>query len=155
MKFVKTFLLALCICVIMLPAAETAAKSDKAHGKGQGQGAWHKKDDVIWNENGGQGRSGQDVQILRDYVIGHYSRNCPPGLAKKNPPCVPPGQAKKYGAGAILPEGAFVPVPGDIVARLAPPPRHARYVRVDRDVYLITEGTRKVLEAIELFSAVE
>ncbi|SFG13654.1 hypothetical protein SAMN04488020_101276 [Palleronia marisminoris] len=21
--------------------------------------------------------------------------NCPPGLAKKNPPCVPPGQAKK------------------------------------------------------------
>jgi hypothetical protein len=23
------------------------------------------------------------------------ARNCPPGLAKKNPPCVPPGQAKK------------------------------------------------------------
>lgn len=22
-------------------------------------------------------------------------KNCPPGLAKKNPPCVPPGQAKK------------------------------------------------------------
>lgn len=24
-------------------------------------------------------------------------RGCPPGLAKKNPPCVPPGQAKKQG----------------------------------------------------------
>lgn len=22
---------------------------------------------------------------------------CPPGLAKKNPPCVPPGQARSYG----------------------------------------------------------
>ncbi|MGX9351006.1 excinuclease ABC subunit A [Shimia sp. W99] len=24
-----------------------------------------------------------------------YVANCPPGLAKKNPPCIPPGQAKK------------------------------------------------------------
>lgn len=23
------------------------------------------------------------------------ARGCPPGLAKKNPPCIPPGQAKK------------------------------------------------------------
>ncbi len=29
---------------------------------------------------------------------GHHSAQsfCPPGLAKKNPPCVPPGQAKKW-----------------------------------------------------------
>ena len=24
-----------------------------------------------------------------------YAQNCPPGLSKKSPPCVPPGQAKK------------------------------------------------------------
>lgn len=27
------------------------------------------------------------------------ARHCPPGLAKKNPPCVPPGLAKKNGGG--------------------------------------------------------
>lgn len=28
---------------------------------------------------------------------------CPPGLAKKSPACIPPGQAKKYVPGMILP----------------------------------------------------
>ena len=27
----------------------------------------------------------------------HKIQGCPPGLAKKNPPCIPPGQAKKLG----------------------------------------------------------
>ena len=27
--------------------------------------------------------------------VGYGTGGCPPGLAKKNPPCVPPGQAKK------------------------------------------------------------
>ena len=32
--------------------------------------------------------------------VGYGVGGCPPGLAKKNPPCVPPGQAKKlYGLG--------------------------------------------------------
>ena len=26
---------------------------------------------------------------------GNDAQNCPPGLAKKNPPCVPPGQARQ------------------------------------------------------------
>lgn len=30
---------------------------------------------------------------------GQIARHCPPGLAKKNPPCVPPGLAKKGGTG--------------------------------------------------------
>lgn len=33
-----------------------------------------------------KGRNGPSV---------HLAQGCPPGLAKKNPPCVPPGQAKK------------------------------------------------------------
>lgn len=28
--------------------------------------------------------------------VERVAAGCPPGLAKKNPPCVPPGQAKKY-----------------------------------------------------------
>lgn len=31
---------------------------------------------------------------------------CPPGLAKKNPPCMPPGQAKRLGVGQRYPYAA-------------------------------------------------
>lgn len=51
-----------------------ALAESKGHGKGHGKrGGW--EDD--WRQ-------------------GQVARGCPPGLAKKNPPCVPPGQAKKY-----------------------------------------------------------
>ena len=37
---------------------------------------------------------------------GHGARHCPPGLAKKNNGCLPPGQAKKlYNVGQRLPYG--------------------------------------------------
>lgn len=37
---------------------------------------------------------------------GNANGGCPPGLAKKNPPCVPPGQAKKlFGVGQQVPLG--------------------------------------------------
>jgi hypothetical protein len=42
--------------------------------------------------------------------VGYGVHGCPPGLAKKAVPCVPPGQAKKiYGIGERLPLGAFNP----------------------------------------------
>ena len=41
---------------------------------------------------------------------GYGVGGCPPGLAKKAIPCVPPGQAKKmYGIGQRLPAGVFSP----------------------------------------------
>ena len=39
-------------------------------------------------------------------MVGYGTGGCPPGLAKKNPPCVPPGQAKKlFGIGQRVPLG--------------------------------------------------
>lgn len=163
MSALKKLVMVLAVCALALPAAAAHAKNNKGHGHG-------KKDDVIiWNDDGGKEKgnkkgkgnkggkhtSSKDVDILRGYVIGQYKRNCPPGLAKKNPPCVPPGQAKKHKVGSILPEGGFSLVPKDIVSLLTPPPPNGKYVHVDKNVYLINQGTRKVLEAIELFSGVE
>lgn len=38
--------------------------------------------------------------------VGYGVGGCPPGLAKKNPPCMPPGQAKKlFGVGQQVPYG--------------------------------------------------
>ena len=74
-------------------------------------------------------------------------KNCPPGLAKKNNGCLPPGQAKKrYQVGQPVPadvEIVFVPR-GDL-----PEPREGYvYGRVDGDLLLIAEATRRVIEAV-------
>jgi len=42
--------------------------------------------------------------------VGYGAGGCPPGLAKKAVPCVPPGQAKKlYNVGQRLPQGYGTP----------------------------------------------
>ena len=73
-------------------------------------------------------------------------KSCPPGLAKKNNGCLPPGQAKKrYQVGQPLPSGVtFVPV---TVGSLPDPRPGEIYVEVDGDLLLMVEATRKVLEA--------
>jgi hypothetical protein len=43
--------------------------------------------------------------------VGYGMGGCPPGLAKKAVPCVPPGQAKKmFGVGQRLPQGFGSPL---------------------------------------------
>ena len=75
---------------------------------------------------------------------------CPPGLAKKNNGCMPPGQAKKWATGQPLPKDLrFHELPRDLRAQLPPPPPEHRYVRVASDILLIAVGTRMVVDAIE------
>ncbi|HYD17094.1 MAG TPA: hypothetical protein VEF76_01280 [Patescibacteria group bacterium] len=152
------------LVAVALSAAPAIAKNNGKHGKGHGNSHGNSHHETEWeaedDDHGhGEGKhkghsSSHDRDVLRGYVIGQYKKHCPPGLAKKNPPCIPPGQAKKYGVGQRLPEGAYQPVPVYIVEQLTPPPDYARYVRVDQNVYLIAEGSRKIIEAFELFSAV-
>ena len=152
MKRISQVFCAAIVCAALLASPVAIAKNNKGNG-GHGNGKPHASSSHDDKRGGSHG--GSDRDILRDYVIGHYKRHCPPGLAKKNPPCIPPGQAKKYRVGSFLPENSYVRVPRDVVELLVPPPSYARYVRVDKNVYLITEGTRKVIEAIELFSQVD
>lgn len=146
----------------VLFAAPAVAKNNGNHGNGHGnsnghrQSEWSSGDEDHGNGKGKSHHSRQDDRnVLRKYVLAKYKKNCPPGLAKKNPPCIPPGQSKKYKIGSHLQEGEYQSLPNYIIEQLTPAPDYGRYVRVDQNVYLITEGTRKVLEAIELFSAVK
>ncbi|WP_338547762.1 excinuclease ABC subunit A [Roseovarius phycicola] len=72
-------------------------------------------------------------------------KHCPPGLAKKNNGCLPPGQAKKlYGAGDRI--------NGDYII-LRNPGRHGldpdeTYYRVGDYVYRVDRDTREVLDLI-------
>jgi len=90
------------------------------------------------------GGENKEVEIVRP------SREfCPPGLAKKNNGCMPPGQAKKYSIGSPLPDDVvFSELPKELLNVLGAPPKGKKYVQVDKDVLLITEGTKLVLDAI-------
>ncbi|MBS1196786.1 MAG: hypothetical protein H6R18_571 [Proteobacteria bacterium] len=89
-------------------------------------------------------------QAIQGYYSKHAGKRCPPGLAKKNNGCMPPGQAKKWAVGQPLPSDVrFYPVPRELVIQLPPPPINHRYVRVAADILLIATGTRMIVDAVE------
>ena len=96
----------------------------------------------------------RDRTAWRDYWRDTYGRgNCPPGLAKKNNGCLPPGQAKKrYVVGGRLPaDVVWRPLPDRLVPVFGPPPAGYTYGIVDGDVLKLAIGTRMVVDAITAF----
>lgn len=89
--------------------------------------------------------------VIHDYYQGQYhAGHCPPGLAKKNNGCLPPGQAKKWRKGYPLPRDViYYDLPPIIIGRLDPPPQGYKYVRVAADILMIAIGTGMVIDAIE------
>jgi Ni/Co efflux regulator RcnB len=86
---------------------------------------------------------------VRHYYTSYDGRRCPPGLAKKNNGCMPPGQAKKWDVGQRLPRDVVIySVPQPILVTLPPPPPQHRYVRVAGDILLIAIGTQMVIDGI-------
>lgn len=93
----------------------------------------------------------QQRTLIRDYYAGQFRKGrCPPGLAKKQNGCMPPGQAKKWAMGKPLPSGVvFYDLPPRLAVQLGTPPAGHRYVRVAADILLIAVGTAMVVDAIE------
>jgi len=127
----------------------------QGQGQGQGQG-------VGRGNNQGAVPPGNYVVADRDRntVYTYYRNdfaagNCPPGLAKKNNGCLPPGQAKKlWTVGQPLPGTVvFYPLPGPLLVQLTPAPSGYQYVRVANDILLMVVGTRMITAAIADLSA--
>lgn len=76
-------------------AAPAIAKN--GHGQGSHKAAKHQ------HQNKHADRLDRIDRDSRGYGAQRLSRACPPGLAKKNNGCLPPGQAKKLGIGDRLP----------------------------------------------------
>jgi hypothetical protein len=94
----------------------------------------------------------RDRDAVRTYWVETYGRgNCPPGLAKKNRLCLPPGQYKKrYVIGRPLATTVvFQPLPPVLVKRIGPAPAGYEYVMVDGDIVKLAVGTRLVADAIQ------
>lgn len=89
--------------------------------------------------------------VVREYYAREYrGGHCPPGLAKKNNGCMPPGQAKKWHVGRPLPRDViFHDLPPRLVVELGVPPSGHKYVRVAADILLIAVGTGMVVDAID------
>lgn len=143
------------------PHAQGNGKSAAAaagHGNGQGGKG---------GNNGGPGRSGyttdqspslairlhfndQQRALLHNYYQREFSMgHCPPGLAKKNNGCMPPGQAKKWRIGYPLgSDVVFYDLPAPILAELGPAPRGYRYARVANDILMLAVGTGLVVDAV-------
>ncbi len=162
--------LVLCLALGLGTASALAEKPDGA-GK-PGKGEKHKKELRHEDREPGRDRdrdrssstSNIDIHVqiggyfgepqrlaAREYYAPQFrAGNCPPGLAKKNNGCLPPGQAKKWQLGRPLPRDVvYYPVPSGISVQLGLPPSGHNYVRVAADILLIAIGTGLVVDAIE------
>lgn len=150
---------ALFVVIASLSCPALADPPPWAKGKGKGHDAGEAHDDDRGKGKGKGKKRGHSAKrhfddhhrvAVREYY-GEYHRSgrCPPGLAKKNNGCMPPGQAKKYQIGQPLPAGVvYYEVPQPLLVRLGPPPSGYTYARVAGDIHLLTVGTMMVVDAL-------
>ena len=142
------------ICAIVAMAAlSSAAFADPPPwaGGGKGKGKGHEQREVREEHHGERHFRNEQRVVVHEYYGEEFRHGkCPPGLAKKNNGCMPPGQAKKWQVGQPLPPTVtYYPVPEPLIVRLGPPPAGHKYVRVAADILLITVGTAIVVDAIQ------
>ena len=149
------------------------AKGDKDDEDGNGRGKHfqkqeekaekrERKDDEKYEKKAGkreviviqQGGYFNDQQ--RSYVREYYTQNygngkrCPPGLAKKNNGCLPPGQARNWVVGQPVPRGAIIyTVPQPVIRQLPPAPYGYRYVLLGGDVVLVQQQNNLIVDIIQ------
>ncbi len=151
-------LIRLSAMVLITTLAAGPALAEKPEWAGQGKDKKDKKE-----KHGYKGHESQaDVRVggyfvdqqrvvIRDYYGQQYRvGKCPPGLAKKNNDCMPPGQAKKWAVGQPLPRDVvYYAVPQAVVLQLGTPPAGHKYVRVASDILLIAIGSSMIVDAIQ------
>jgi Ni/Co efflux regulator RcnB len=131
---------------------------ESGHGKGgKGGGKSHGGDDgAKGNHASGKPQPGayfndRSRDAVRTYYAsaGHGGKGCPPGLAKKNNGCMPPGQAKKWDVGQPVPRGVTLySVPQPVIVHLPPAPYGYRYARIGNDIVLVQQQNNIIVDII-------
>lgn len=150
---IKQFVACLAI-TLMATGAAFADKPDSPGNSGKNKSA------VSNNGNSGNKHQSDDSQpyfstqrttLIRDYFLqSQASGNCPPGLAKKNNGCQPPGQAKKWQKGQRLPaDVTYYDLPSTLLNELGRTPDGQKIIRVGTAVLLINAATGLIIDAFE------
>ena len=153
-------LLMLSAAAAMVAVAPSFADA-QGRGKGKGQGAaTHGR--VAADPGRGRAHSthwvrGPDGRWVRAdaRIAAGNPHGCPPGLANRNPPCVPPGQARRlFREGQRLPVNynyytRYDGIPIDIRNRYGIPAGY-RYIYRDNVVYVVDPTTRLVRSIFDI-----
>jgi Ni/Co efflux regulator RcnB len=155
------------LCAALVSPASADNDKNKGHGHGGGGGPKAEKND---NDHGrgnnaptfDQRAAPGSVVVVpyhqvvivdgdRDRVRSYYrteyvAGRCPPGLAKKNNGCMPPGLVNRaWVVGQPLPpEVAYYPIQRELWVQLTPPPYGYEYAQVNDDIVLIATATRVI-----------
>jgi Ni/Co efflux regulator RcnB len=128
--------------------AEKAQKhADKAEHKAEKRAEKRHREDI----KHGAYFNDEHRTYVRQYYVKQYGdgRRCPPGLAKKNNGCMPPGQARKWAVGQPIPAGVTIySVPQPVIVHLPPAPYGYRYVRLGGDIVLIQVQGNLIVDII-------
>jgi hypothetical protein len=122
---------------LLLPAAARAATWTSEHENHSPESRSVDRAEPAFSDN-------DTAAIQNYYKTATADGRCPPGLIRNGDSCLPPGQARRWMLGQVLPSG--------IAAELLPPELSARlhpmfgwhYVRVGGDILMVSDGTRIV-----------
>lgn len=157
-------LVALAIASLLMTGPAFAKEKGDDHGNsGAKHGNKHsqknedkadKKADKREREEIKQGDYFNDQQ--RAYARQYYSttykdgKRCPPGLAKKNNGCMPPGQVQDLVIGQPIPSNIRVyQVALPVIQKLPPAPIGYRYERIGGDIVLVQQQNNIVVDIIK------
>ena len=94
----------------------------------------------------------QQRVFARQYYTTTYKdgKRCPPGLAKKNNGCLPPGQVRSWAVGQPVPTNVTVYSVAQPVIRMLPPaPVGYRYARLGNDIVLVQQQNNIIVDIIQ------
>lgn len=95
----------------------------------------------------------QQRTFVREYYTTTYKdgKRCPPGLAKKNNGCLPPGQVRNWAVGQPVPRNVIVyPVAQPVIRMLPPAPVGYRYERIGGDIVLVQQQSNIIVDIIQV-----
>ena len=152
----RTISIALLTVASLALAGSAFAQKDKDDKPGHGKGGPPSAQQPSSSRSSSGGQQGyvvsdRDRNTTYSYYRTEYNAGrCPPGLAKKDNGCMPPGQAKKQWeiGRPLASEVYYEPLPQGLLVQLSPVPAGYQYVRVANDILMMAVGTRLIAGAV-------
>ena len=157
-------LVGLVIASLLMAGPAFAKDKGDDHGNGGDKhGNKHSQKNKDKDENKAEKREREDIKHgayfndqHRAYARKYYSttyrdgKKCPPGLAKKNNGCMPPGKVQVLVVGQPIPTNVKVyQVAQPVIHKLPPAPVGYRYERIGGDIVLVQQQNNIIVDVIK------